>query len=381
VTKVLDDSLTGNKVPSTFQAIADAITPPMVPGLGGFNIDPPVPRVHAESKLAGPAPPRVPPSWTSIERTLEHLTGNPVSNASPAKYPLSSGVSPGLTEPSTSQVIAGAATPPMAPGLGGFNIDPPVPRLKPKLADAESSHGERPHGRSIAKTFGDPMGFGSPMRCHRFAPARTDGADKSMSAQFGMVAAVNDVAVHDMRRQHRSLRATKLIPAPPVRAERKAVVVSAGGSSIVFTLLGVAAIVTVMLLAFVDDARNPVGAISEVMPSSRRVLDRGASLAARLVVESQKGFINEPLPLGVSVKNPSGEEYVTVTGLADGTELSLGTPIGRAGWVVSGRDLDKTFVGPRQRFVGVMDATVTLHSVKGQLLDSQVTRFEWTDKR
>jgi hypothetical protein len=99
------------------------------------------------------------------------------------------------------------------------------------------------------------------------------------------------------------------------------------------------------------------------------------------VVESQKGFTNEPLPLGVSVKNPSGEEYVTVIGLADGTQLSLGTPIGRAGWVVSGRDLDKTFIGPRHQFVGVMDATVTLHSVKGQLLDSQVVRFEWTERR
>jgi hypothetical protein len=264
----MDDHLTGNPVlsaarkeagssrvnprltaSSTFQAIADVATPPMAPGVGGFNIAPPVPRV------VDPARPRLPPTWTSIEKTLEHLTADSGSNALPAKDLLSSHVNPGSISPSTFHATPDVRTPPMAPGVGGFNIEPPVARLKPKLADADSFR-EHPTGISIAGTFDDPMGFG-PMRCHRFAQARTDGADKSMSAQFGMVAAVNDVAVHDMRRQHRSLPETKLIPEPPVRAERKAIVVSTGGSSIVFTLLGVAAIVTVMLLAFADEARNP----------------------------------------------------------------------------------------------------------------------------
>jgi hypothetical protein len=360
--------------PSRVQGTTDVRAPPMAPSVGGFNIAPPVPRV------VDAAPPRVPPSWTSIEKTLEYLTGTPVSNALPATDLLSSHVNPGPISPSTFQATPDVRTPPMAPGVGGFNIEPPVARLKPKLADADPSR-ERPTGISIAKTFDDPMGFGSPIGCHRFAQGRTDGADKSMLAQFGMVAAANDVAVQDRRRQHRSSLETNPVPKPPIRAERKAVVVSTGRSSLVFTLLGIAAIVTVMLLAFANEARNPVGAISEVMPSLRPVFNSAASLAARLVIESQKGFTNEPLPLGVSVKNPSGEEYVTVTGLADGTQLSLGTPIGRAGWVVSARDLDNTFIGPRHQFVGVMDATVTLHSIKGQLLDSQVVRFEWTEKR
>jgi hypothetical protein len=51
-----------------------------------------------------------------------------------------------------------------------------------------------------------------------------------------------------------------------------------------------------------------------------------------------------------------------VAGLAEGIELSLGTPQGSTAWLVSARDLDKTFIGTRQDFVGVMDATVTLGS-------------------
>jgi hypothetical protein len=72
---------------------------------------------------------------------------------------------------------------------------------------------------------------------------------------------------------------------------------------------------------------------------------------------------------------------VTVGGLAQDTELSLGTSHGPAGWLVSARDLDQTFVGTRQDFVGVMHATVTLRSSQGALLDSQVVRFEWVQKR
>jgi hypothetical protein len=101
----------------------------------------------------------------------------------------------------------------------------------------------------------------------------------------------------------------------------------------------------------------------------------------RLIVENQKGFANEPLPLGISVKDALGVEIVTVAGLASGTELSLGTSQGSTGWLVSARDLDKTFIGTPQDFVGVMDAIVTLRSPLGERLDRQLIRFEWLEKK
>src|SRR6185437_5960866 len=101
----------------------------------------------------------------------------------------------------------------------------------------------------------------------------------------------------------------------------------------------------------------------------------------RLVVENQRGFANEPLPLGISVKDSLGVEAVTVAGLANGIELSLGTSQGSTGWLVPARDLDKTFIGTPQDFVGVTDATITLRSPLGERLDRQLIRFEWLEKK
>src|SRR5215472_14156252 len=63
------------------------------------------------------------------------------------------------------------------------------------------------------------------------------------------------------------------------------------------------------------------------------------------------------------------------------TDDSLGTSQGSTGWLVSARDLDKTFIGTRQDFVGVVDATVTLRSPLGERLDRQVIRYEWVQKK
>jgi hypothetical protein len=65
---------------------------------------------------------------------------------------------------------------------------------------------------------------------------------------------------------------------------------------------------------------------------------------ALVVTASQKSYVNEPLPLGMWLNNDSGKETVTIAGLVEGTELSLGTSRGLAGWVLTGDDLDKTFV-------------------------------------
>src|SRR5215831_18070980 len=115
----------------------------------------------------------------------------------------------------------------------------------------------------------------------------------------------------------------------------------------------------VILLMFREETRKQLNDILEAAMSSYKVSSAETSAhQPRLAVENQKGFANEPLPLGISVKDGSGVETLTVAGLAEGIELSLGTPQGSTGWLVSARDLDKTFIGTRQDFVGVMDATV-----------------------
>jgi hypothetical protein len=107
---------------------------------------------------------------------------------------------------------------------------------------------------------------------------------------------------------------------------------------------------------------------------------RTSSHPTLVITASQKGYVNEPLPLGIWLNDASGEETVTIGGLAEDTELSQGSSRGLAGWPLAARELDKTFVGPPKDFVGVMDATVKLSSAGGQLLESQVIRFEWIAK-
>ncbi len=226
-----------------------------------------------------------------------------------------------------SPIAPPTSSPPMAPGVGGFNIDPPVPRVN--LVQIE-------------------------------------------------------VAIAHMRRQ--ALSNPNLTP---IQAQRMAVIVETGELSSLLKLLVILATASAILFLLREQTQKQLSGILEavtlsyevVTPSSKVSSAETSTPQARLVVESQKGFANEPLPLGISLKNASGVETVTVAGLAQDTELSLGTYQGPAGWLLSARDLDKTFVGTRQDFVGVMDTTVTLRSSRGELLDSQVVRFEWVQKK
>jgi len=218
--------------------------------------------------------------------------------------------------------IAPPTSPPMAPGVGGFNIDPPVSRA-----------------------------------------SRVEG----------------EVAITHTRRQ--ALPNPNPVPQAPSRAQRMALIVESGESSVTPRVLAVIAVAGVILLMFREDTRKQLNDILEAAMSSYKVSSAETSAhQPRLVIENQKGFANEPLPLGISVKDGSGVETLTVAGLAQGIELSLGTFKGSTGWLVSARDLDKTFIGTRQDFVGVMDATVTLRSPLGERLDRQVIRFEWVQK-
>ena len=78
---------------------------------------------------------------------------------------------------------------------------------------------------------------------------------------------------------------------------------------------------------------------------------------------------------------PRRGETLALRGLAAGTKLSAGAPLGAAGWLMSSRDLDKALAIPPKDFVGVMDAAISLRSASDQLLDSQVVRFEWNRRK
>src|SRR5262249_37033830 len=145
--------------------------------------------------------------------------------------------------------IATPTGPPMAPGVGGFNIDPPA-------AKASRVKGE--------------------------------------------------VAIAHTRRQ--ALPSPDLAPQAPIRAQRMALIVESGHSSFIPRLLAVA-IAGVILLTFREETRKQLNDILETAMSSYKVASADTSAhQPRLVVENQKGVANEPLPLGISVKDGSGVE-------------------------------------------------------------------------
>jgi hypothetical protein len=101
---------------------------------------------------------------------------------------------------------------------------------------------------------------------------------------------------------------------------------------------------------------------------------------ARLIVEGGRATTNEPLSLGVTVKDSSGGETVVLSGLETGTRLTAGTPLGSKGWRISANDIGSVLAYAPANYIGAMYAAVNLHAANNALLDTRVAKFEWIAK-
>jgi hypothetical protein len=181
-----------------------------------------------------------------------------------------------------------------------------------------------------------------------------------------------DIAIKE-RRGRWSLE-PELVPPPPIRSGPTPAVLWIGALS--FVLLS-AIVFGPTGLTLLDKARKQDGGVAVAPPpeGSSRVT------TARLSVERKKGFKNEPLPLGVSLSDASGRETLTLDGLVAGTRLTVGAPLGLTHWLVSARDLENALAYAPKDFVGVMDVTIILRSVIDEVMDNQVVRLEWVQKK
>jgi hypothetical protein len=146
-----------------------------------------------------------------------------------------------------------------------------------------------------------------------------------------------------------------------------------GKSSLVMTICAGAAMSALAALYLVEHPRQFDAFMMK--PSSR---DASTGERSRLLVQAQKGLANEPLPLGVMVEHAPDGATVTIEGLPDGAELSLGSRTGRSGWSVAAADLERTYIGAPVDFAGVIGPIATLRSVSGTVLDRRALRFEWS---
>lgn len=255
----------------------------------------------------------------------ENRVDDPLSDL-PRLVPQSPPVAPG---PSTLTVVPPvmpevANSPSMAPGIGGPNLELPPSRLRPFEGDVATK--DMPGRWRLGQNF------------FRRRPIRTTG--------------------------------------------QKAAGRGIDGLAFVVILSAIVALSVTTLLTFLDQERKQavdvVGMVTPLLEGMSRT-GRPAQ-SARLVIKGQKGFMNEPIPLGVSLNHASGGETVTLAGLAPGTILSVGTPLGLSGWQVPARDIDKAVAYPPKDFVGVMDAAIDLHSANDWLMESRVIRLEWIPK-
>jgi hypothetical protein len=90
---------------------------------------------------------------------------------------------------------------------------------------------------------------------------------------------------------------------------------------------------------------------------------------------------NEPLPLDVSIDRTVPNASLRVAGLASGTHLSAGSPIGDSGWNVPLDGLKNLYMYAPTDFVGVMNSAVDLRGADQRLIDQRKVKLEWVEPK
>jgi hypothetical protein len=169
---------------------------------------------------------------------------------------------------------------------------------------------------------------------------------------------------------------------PPIETGQPAVVARLGRLPLLLTLAATIAVGVTLMMVF-NEARkrsaDVTGMVTSLFEDPSRA--RTPTKAPRLSVKAQKGLVNEPLSLGVSLNRASGGEKVILAGLATGTTLSAGTPLGLTGWQMLAGDLDNALVYAPKDFVGTMVAAIDLRSLGDWLMDSEIVRLEWIQRK
>jgi hypothetical protein len=152
-----------------------------------------------------------------------------------------------------------------------------------------------------------------------------------------------------------------------------------GTIALVLSLAALLGLGTLAGLIALDGARQ--GLVNPTAMLASLIAFPSTQAPARLIVANQRGRADELLPLGISVEHASDGQTVTIRGLPEGSELSLGSFSTSAGWTVVVGALDQTFVGAPKGFIGNIDTTISLRSATGQLLDERTLRLEWTARK
>jgi hypothetical protein len=193
-----------------------------------------------------------------------------------------------------------------------------------------------------------------------------------------------DVAIQALRR--RLTLEPDAVPQPPIVVRREAPFPWIARLGFVCLAAGLGAFCITALT--VTDIYPPVANKGDHVEGAGGFTPTGQSsgnfevTAASLVVPPQGGraTANDPLPLGVTVKDSSGGETVFLSGLENGTRLTAGTPLGSKGWRITARDLGSVLAYAPVDYIGTMHAAINLHAANDAVVDTRVVKLEWIPK-
>lgn len=145
-------------------------------------------------------------------------------------------------------------------------------------------------------------------------------------------------------------------------------------------IVGAAAIVAYGIAAFSPQPRRVVAAVDTVQIATGATPSE-TQIAPHLIVHDQQVFTNDPLPFDVTVDRSLANASLRVAGLASGTHLSAGSPVGNSGWTVPLDGLKNLFMYAPTDFVGVMHSAVDLRGPDKKVIDRREVKLEWIEKK
>jgi hypothetical protein len=187
-----------------------------------------------------------------------------------------------------------------------------------------------------------------------------------------------DVAARELQRQV-GLHPEKVPEPIKVRSERSGVRLALR----ICAAIGAAAIAAGAIVV-VPALRS--GANAEALGSAIMALVVGggkqdqlavAAPEPRLLVRDDRGETNDTLSVGVVIDGNRAGVGVVLSGLAPGTQLSAGSPLGISGWRLDAGQLEGLEIRPPHDFIGVMNVAVDLRLQGDRLADSKTLRLEW----
>lgn len=186
-----------------------------------------------------------------------------------------------------------------------------------------------------------------------------------------------DVAVRELGR--RLALDPHAVPEPPQPVRIR---VPWRGAGIAAALTGIAAALAlaVAVVLVPSAGREAAGPALAGAPSDRALmagLERSAPV--RLVlVELKRAPRGAAVPLGVTLTRASADGALVLTGLAPGTRLTAGLPMGPDAWRVPLAALGQAALVPPDDFVGAMEIGLELRLADDAVGDRNTMRVEWT---